>query len=354
LQIEPTLIGAEAGGSAHHWGRELTRMGHDVRSMPPSYIKPYVKRSKSDAKDAAACCEGVSRRDMRFVPIKTAEQRAALAVNKTRERLIKQRTMAVDGLRSLLAEFGIVAARGIGRVEDLIDKAKADASLPETVLDLVNVQVAVLAAIETRISALEKKIARAHAQSRESHLIAEVPGVGVIAASAIAASLPDPSAFKSGRDFAAWLGLMPRQTRPAARRRRHQAGQPLHPALARLGGDLAGARRQKTQRRVCRLDRRGSCAKARAARHRGARQQARAYRLGDAVDWRGVPEGELRQGLRNACGRRGRTHARRLRPQERHKQRTNGQRFGCAKAEAPAKEQVSPRILGLGKREQAR
>ena len=129
-QIEPCRVGMEACGSAHYWARQLTAMGHEVVLIPPAYIKPYVKRGKNDVVDAAAICEAMSRPDMRFVPIKSADQQAVLMLHKTRELLVKQRTMAVNALRGHLAEFGIVAAKGIGRVDELLALAKADAALP--------------------------------------------------------------------------------------------------------------------------------------------------------------------------------------------------------------------------------
>ena len=130
LQIEPCLIGMEACGSAHYWARELKAMGHEVLLMPPAYTKPYVKRGKNDAVDADAICEAMSRPGMRFVPIKSAEQQATLMLHKTRELLIKQRTMSVNALRGHLSEFGIVAAKGIGHVDELLDLAESDATLP--------------------------------------------------------------------------------------------------------------------------------------------------------------------------------------------------------------------------------
>ena len=130
-QIEPCLIGMEACGSAHYWARELKAMGHEVLLMPPAYTKPYVKRGKNDAVDAEAICEAMSRPGMRFVPIKSAEQQATLMLHKTRELLVKQRTMSVNALRGHLSEFGIVVAKGIGRVDELLELAESDTTLPE-------------------------------------------------------------------------------------------------------------------------------------------------------------------------------------------------------------------------------
>ena len=208
--VKPCLVGMEACGSAHYWARELRAMGHDVRLLPPAYVKPYVKRGKNDAADAAAICEAVSRPKMRFVPIKSEAQQARLMAHKTRELLIKQRTMAVNALRGRLAEFGVIAAKGIGRVEELIEKA-ADAGLPEIAKATLTVLVGQLKTLNAAIADLTRQIASAQARDPLARLVAGVPGVGARLASAITASAPDPSVFKAGRDFAAWLGLTPRQ-----------------------------------------------------------------------------------------------------------------------------------------------
>lgn len=211
LQIAPCRVGMEACGSAHYWARELKAMGHDVLLMPPAYTKPYVKRGKNDAVDAEAICEAVSRPGMRFVPIKSADQQATLMLHKTRDLLVKQRTMSVNAVRSHLAEFGIVVAKGIGRVDELLDLAEGDATLPNATVMAVKVLRRQIEALEKGLQDLEKEITKAHARSEMSRSLSEIPGIGKLVASVIAASVPDPSVFKSGRDFAAWLGLTPRQ-----------------------------------------------------------------------------------------------------------------------------------------------
>ena len=211
LKIEPCLIGMEACGSAHHWARELKAMGHEVLLMPPAYTKPYVKRGKNDAVDADAICEAVSRPGMRFVPIKNAEQQATLMLHKTRELLIKQRTMSVNALRGHLSEFGIIASKGIGRMDELLDLAESDATLPAAAKAGVKVLASTLERLDKAIDDLDGEITRAGAQSDMVRLLDKVPGVGKLIASAIVASVPDPSLFKTGRDFAAWLGLTPKQ-----------------------------------------------------------------------------------------------------------------------------------------------
>ncbi|SFJ12474.1 IS110 family transposase [Bradyrhizobium sp. Gha] len=210
-QIDLCRVGMEACGSAHYWARQLVAMGHEVVLIPPTYIKPYVKRGKNDAVDAAAICEAMSRPDMRFVPIKSAEQQAILMLHKTRELLIKQRTMAVNALRGHLAEFGIVAAKGIGRVDELLAQAKADAALPPIAAAAVTCIAQHLEGLNASITTVEEELARAHKQNPISRVLDEIPGVGTLVASVVAASVPDPGVFKSGRDFAAWLGLTPRQ-----------------------------------------------------------------------------------------------------------------------------------------------
>ena len=186
-------------------------MGHAVVLIAPAYTKPYVKRGKNDAADAAAICEAMSRPEMRFVPIKSADQQGMLMLHKTRELLVKQRTMSVNALRGHLSEFGLVAAKGLGRVEALIALALEDAGLPREARDVVALLASHLEGLSAKIDALEKTIAKTSAQNPVSRLLDTVPGVGPLIASAIAASVPDPSVFKSGRDFAAFLGLTPSQ-----------------------------------------------------------------------------------------------------------------------------------------------
>jgi transposase len=209
-EVEPCRVGMEACGSAHYWARELTTMGHEVVLMPPSYVKPYVKRGKNDAIDAAACCEAMSRSDMRFVAVKSAEQQAALMLHKTRELLVKQRTMCVNALRGHLAEFGIVAAKGLARVDELLELAEKEAALPARARASVKILARQLEGLEASIDNVEDEIAGFHAQSQMSQLLDEVPGVGEIIATAVVASAPDPGVFRSGRDFSAWVGLTPR------------------------------------------------------------------------------------------------------------------------------------------------
>jgi transposase len=210
-QIEPCRVGMEACGSAHYWARELKALGHDALLIPPAYTKPYVKRGKNDAADAEAICEAMSRPGMRFVPVKSVEQQAMLMLHTTRELLVKQRTMSVNALRSHLAECGIIVAKGVGRVDELLALAEKDTTLPHAARAAVKVLAQTLEAFDKSLDALEHEIANAHAQSEMSRLLVEVPGIGKLIATAIVATIPNPSVFKSGRNFAAWLGLTPRQ-----------------------------------------------------------------------------------------------------------------------------------------------
>lgn len=209
--LEPCAIGMEACGSAHFWAREFAAMGHEVKLIPPAYSKPYVKRGKNDAVDAEAICEAMSRPGMRFVPVKSEAQQATLMLHKTRELLVKQQTMAVNALRCHLAEFGLVVAKGINRIDELLHLADGDMSLPTAAKAAADVLAKTLWELDRAITEIEQKIAEAHDRSEASRLIDSVPGVGKLIASAIVAVAPDPSTFRSGRDFAAWLGLTPRQ-----------------------------------------------------------------------------------------------------------------------------------------------
>jgi transposase len=210
-QVAPCRVAMEACGSAHYWARELAALGHEPVLIAPAYVKPYVKRCKSDAADAAAICEAMSRPDMRFVPVKSADQQAVLMLHKTRELLIAQRTMSVNALRGHLAEFGLIVAKGIEHVDELRALAREDARLPQVAKTAVSQIGGHLDEIGASLKAIEDEIAKEHAQNQMSQLIDEIPAFGPLLSSAIAASVPDPTVFRSGRDFSAWLGITPRQ-----------------------------------------------------------------------------------------------------------------------------------------------
>jgi transposase len=203
----------EACATAHHWARELTKLGHTVRLLPPAYVKAYVKRSKNDAADAAAICEAVTRPSMRFVPIKTEEQQASLAVHRTRALFIGQRTQLINALRAHLAELGLVAETGRDGFTNLVEMVwdEDNVSLPPAMRQALLAVVDQLEALSQQISKLDRVIMAQHKASDVSRRLESIPGIGVIGATAIVATVADPSAFKSGRDLAAWIGLVPRQ-----------------------------------------------------------------------------------------------------------------------------------------------
>ena len=211
--LPPCLIGMEACATAHYWARELTKLGHRVRLMPAKDVKAYVKRNKNDAADAEAICEAVRRPTMRFVRIKSAEQQGQLMQHRTRDLLMRQRTQSINALRAHLAELGIVAAQGDKGVKELLSIAadEKDARLPIDARASVIVLAAQLQAVQTLIGSIAKRIKTQHRSNEASKRLETIPGIGVIGASAIAATVADPTVFRSGRDFAAWIGLVPRQ-----------------------------------------------------------------------------------------------------------------------------------------------
>ena len=207
------LVGLEASSSAHHWARELAKLGHDVRLMPPQYVKAYVKTNKHDAADAEACCEAVQRPSMRFVPVKGEEQQARLMLHRMRDQLIGQRTATINALRGHLAEFGLVAARdrrGLAELLAVIGDIE-DERLPPLARELLAVLAAQLRELDQRVEALDHRllgIARADAACAR---LVGVPGIGPVIATALVATVTDGRLFTSGRHFAAWLGLVPRE-----------------------------------------------------------------------------------------------------------------------------------------------
>ena len=211
--LPPCLIGIEACPSAHHWGRELQALGHTVRLIPPSYVKAYLKRSKNDANDAAAICEAVTRPSMRFVPIKTKEQQAALMLHRTRQLLVRQRTMLSNALRGHLAELGIVSAKGRNGTAELlrIIADGADSRVSPAVRGILEVLARQYSAIGTEILSIDRSIMALHRGCEASRRLAEIPGIGPIVATALVAEIGDWKTFSSGRSLAAWIGLVPKQ-----------------------------------------------------------------------------------------------------------------------------------------------
>jgi transposase len=211
--LPPCLVGIEACPSAHHWGRELAGLGHTVKLMPPSYVKAYLKRSKNDANDAAAICEAVTRPSMRFVPLKTQQQQTALMLHRTRQLLVRQRTMLSNALRGHLAELGIVSAKGRNGTAELlrIIADGADNRIAAAVRAILDVLARQHNAIGAEIGSIDKHILAWHRSCEPSRRLAEIPGIGPIVATALVAEIGEWKAFSSGRNLAAWIGLVPKQ-----------------------------------------------------------------------------------------------------------------------------------------------
>src|SRR6516162_449302 len=212
-KLPSCLVGIEACASSHHWSRELQALGHNVRLMPPAYVKPYVKRQKNDTADAEAICEAVTRPNMRFVPTKTAEQQSCLTLHRARHLFIRQQTAIINSIRAHLAEFGIVAPvgrRGVERLLEIVADSN-DNRLPEVARACVAALGSQLLALKAQILAFDRHIMAWHRSNETSRRLDAIPGVGPALATALVASIADPKAFRSGRDFSAWIGLVPKQ-----------------------------------------------------------------------------------------------------------------------------------------------
>jgi transposase len=209
----PCLVGMEACATSHHWAREIASLGHEVRLMPPRYVKPYVKRNKNDMADAEAICEAVTRPTMRFVAIKSPEQQSVLMLHRTRELLVRQRTMLVNAIRAHMAEFGIVARAGLPQVRELLTVIADgdDSRLPPLARTCLESLAAQFMSLHLEIDVAERRIHAWHKSNEVSRRLETIPGIGPITATALAASITDPSVFRSGRELAAWIGLVPRQ-----------------------------------------------------------------------------------------------------------------------------------------------
>ena len=207
------VVAMEACASAHHWGRAFEDLGHEVKLIPPVYVKPFVKRQKNDGADAEAICEAASRPTMRFVAVKTREQQARGMLFRTRDLLVRQRTQTINALRGHFAEFGVIAPRGAAHVERLADAVEdADSKLPEPVRELGALLLVQVAGLDEKIGELDNDLRRQAREDEQTKRLMSVPGIGSVCAMAIQAFAPPMESFRSGRDFAAWLGLVPRQS----------------------------------------------------------------------------------------------------------------------------------------------
>src|SRR5438034_7368388 len=219
-KLPSTRIGIEACGASHHWARLLRGLGHEVMLIPPQYIKAYVKRGKNDAIDAEAICEAMSRPTMRFVPVKTVEQQAALTMLGVRDLLVKQRTMLINAMRGHAAEFGVTAAKGPINAAELLQRAQAAAAgLPALACEMLGTLSSQLDALDAKLKALETRLMALHRQDPVSQCLATQPGIGPIGALSFSLKIADPQGFRSGRHFAAWLGITPKEVSTGGRHR---------------------------------------------------------------------------------------------------------------------------------------
>ena len=220
-KLEPCTVGIEACASAHHWARELTALGHEVKLMPPAYVKPYVKRQKNDAADVEAICEAVQRPSMRFVPIKAPEQQAGLVLHRTRHLFVRQLTAVTNAIRAHLAEFGIVAPTGRNGVDELIGIVNdpEDRRIPGLVRTCLTALAIQVEALRDQIRILDRRLMGWHKTNETCRRLDAIPGVGPALATALVASVADPKVFRSGRDFSAWVGLVPKQSSSGGKER---------------------------------------------------------------------------------------------------------------------------------------
>lgn len=216
--LDPCLIGIEARATAHHWARQLQALGHEVRVMPPAYVKAYVKRNKNDAADAEAICEAVTRPTMRFVPIKSADAQSVLMLHRARHLLVRQRTAQVSAMRAHLAEYGVIAPKGRAHVRELVDAlTRGTAQVPELARQTLLLIAGMIDALSRQIRTIEIELLAWHRANATCRRLETIPGIGFITATAPAATVGDAKVFRSGRQFAAWLGLVPNSIPRAAR-----------------------------------------------------------------------------------------------------------------------------------------
>src|SRR5258706_12301353 len=220
-KLAPCIVGIEACASSHYWSRELQALGHTVKLMPPAYVKPYVKRQKNDAADAEAICEAVQRPNMRFVPTKTAEQQSCLMLHRARHLFIRQQTAVINSIRAYLAELGIVAPVGRKGVEELLCAVAEpkDERIPDITRECIEALGALLFKLKAQILEFDRRINVWHRSNETSRRLDEIPGVGPALATALVATVADPKAFRSDRDFSAWIGLVPKQNSSGGKER---------------------------------------------------------------------------------------------------------------------------------------
>jgi len=218
-KLGPTIVGIEACGGAHYLARQLCAFGHEVKLLPPQLVKPYVKRNKNDARDAEALCEAMSRPTMRFVRVKTAEEQAALMLAGQRDRQVRSRVQLANSIRGYAAEFGLIAAKGPAKIEELLLRTQAEEGLPALARELFAAMAKEYAQLERRLAEIDAKLMAWHRSNELSRRLVEIPSVGPVIASLTAMKVQEPRAFRSGRDYAAWLGLTPKDHSTAGKQR---------------------------------------------------------------------------------------------------------------------------------------
>jgi transposase len=218
-KLPPTVVGMEACGASHYWARVLGGLGHEVKLIAPQHVKPYVMRNKNDGRDAEGLCEAMSRPRMRFVPVKTTEQQAALMLAGLREQLIARRTQLSNTIRGYAAEFGITTAKGLDKIEPLLAQIAQDESVPALARELFAMQGREYTQLQRELKAIEARLMAWHRANADSRRLAQIPGIGPIGATMLVMKTPDPRAFPSGRHFAAWLGLTPKDHSTAGKTR---------------------------------------------------------------------------------------------------------------------------------------
>lgn len=218
-KLAPTVIGMEACGAGHHWARELRKLGHEVKLIAPQHVKAYIKRNKNDGRDAEGLCEAMSRPTMQFVPVKTEQQQAALMLAGVRQQLITRRTQLSNTIRGYATEFGLITAKGLDKIEPLLMRIAQDESLPELAREMFAMQGRAYAQLRVELKAIEARLMAWHRANADSRRLAQIPGIGPIVATALVMKAPDPRLFRSGRDFAAWIGLTPKDHSTAGKTR---------------------------------------------------------------------------------------------------------------------------------------